>query len=332
MAALVVDPYLGGAPLLVIPGQDGMTPDGPKETTMTMTELRTASIPVQPGERPRDDELDLFGLTHPGKVRKENQDHFLLCTIHPQVVIHGTSLPDPEGLSLRGPRLATLMLVADGVGSGVAGGQASRLATETIARYVSSTLRCHPGGSPDQDDEFLESLRAAALEAHDAVRAEAAAAPDARKMATTLTIAMVVWPWAHVVQVGDSRCYYFEKGVLKQVTRDQTMAQDLVDRGALPADRLANSPLNNVLISAIGGQEANPVVTRLNIRQPGSVLLLVSDGVTKHVSNERLTQELGRMESSEQLCRTILGLALEDGGSDNITVIVGRARRRTSSG
>jgi len=58
----------------------------------------------------------------------------------------------------------------------------------------------------------------------------------------------------------------------------------------------------------------------------------VSDGVTKHVSTERLTQELAKMESSEQLCRTILDLALEDGGSDNITVIVGRARRRTSSG
>ena len=52
-------------------------------------------------QRPRDDELDLFGLTHPGRVRAENQDHFLLCTVHPQVVIHGTSLPDPDGLALR---------------------------------------------------------------------------------------------------------------------------------------------------------------------------------------------------------------------------------------
>jgi serine/threonine protein phosphatase PrpC len=306
-----------------------MLPDSPKETTMTVTELRTASIPTQPGERPRDDELDLFGLTHPGKIRKENQDHFLLCTIHPQVVIHGTSLPNPEGLQLRGPRLATLMLVADGVGSGVAGGEASRLATETIARYVSSTLSCHRPVPAEQDSEFLETLRTAALEAHEAVRATAAST-DVRKMATTLTIAMVIWPWAHVVQVGDSRCYYFVNGTLKQVTRDQTMAQDLVDRGALPADRVASSPLNNVLISAIGGEAAHPVVTRLDIRQPGSVLLLVSDGVTKHVSNERLANELRQMESSEQLCRTILDLALEDGGSDNITVIAGRARRRTS--
>lgn len=292
---------------------------------MTHTALRTASVPINTGDRPRDDELDLFGLTHPGKVRKENQDHFLLCTVHPEVVVHGTSLPDPEKLQVRGPRLATMMLVADGVGSG-AGGDASRLATETITRYVSSTLHCNRAVAGEKDDEFLESLRTAALEAHDAVRAEAATRADNKRMATTLTLAMVIWPWANVVQVGDSRCYFYSNGTLRQITRDQTMAQDLVDRGALPQDRVAGSPLNNVLISAIGADEANPVVSRFDIGQRGSVLLLVSDGVTKHVSTERLAKELGRMTSSEQLCRTILDLALEDGGSDNITIIAGRAR------
>jgi serine/threonine protein phosphatase PrpC len=296
---------------------------------MGTTALRTASIPVQPGERPRDDELDLFGLTHPGKVRKENQDHFLLCTVHPQVVVHGTSLPDPARLEVRGPRLGTLLLVADGVGSG-AGGDASRLATESVVRYVSSTLRCQQAAMTEQDDEFLAALRAAALEAHDAVRAEAATRADSRRMATTLTLAFVVWPWANIVQVGDSRCYYFVDGALKQITRDQTMAQDLADRGALPRDRVAGSPLNNVLISAIGGEEANPVVTRFDIHQRGTVLLLVSDGVTKHVTDRQLQEEVSRMESSEQLCHRILDLALEGGGSDNITVIAGRARRRLS--
>src|SRR5512132_1675180 len=91
--------------------------------------------------RPRDDELDLYGLTHPGLVRAENQDHFLLCTVHPQVVVHGTSLPHPETLELRGQRLATILLVADGVGGSAAGSRASQLATEAVTRYVSSTLR-----------------------------------------------------------------------------------------------------------------------------------------------------------------------------------------------
>lgn len=290
--------------------------------------LRTTAIPIAPGDRPRDDELDLFGLTHPGLVRKDNQDHFLLCTIHPQVVIHGTSLPSPDLLPLRGQRLATLLLVADGVGGSDAGGEASQLAAETVTRYVATTMRCYHAAGVAGDEEFHEALTAAVLEAHGAVRKEALARPEVRRMATTLTVAMVVWPWAYVVQVGDSRCYCYGNGVLRQVTRDQTMAQDLVDRGALPPERLADSPLRNVLISAIGGDAATPVVSRFDIEQRGTLLLLCSDGVTKHLSDAELAERIGAMESSEQLCRAILELALERGGSDNITVIAGRARRQ----
>jgi protein phosphatase len=260
-------------------------------------------------------------------VRKDNQDHFLLCTIHPQVVIHGTSLSAPDRLPLRGQRLATLLLVADGVGGGDAGGEASQLAAEAVTRYVATTLRCYHTAGSAGDQEFHDALTTAVLEAHAAVRSEALARPEVRRMATTLTVAIAVWPWAYVVQVGDSRCYHYVDGALRQVTRDQTMAQDLVDRGALPPECLASSPFRNVLISAIGGDTATPVVTRLDIRQRGCVLLLCSDGVTKHVSDAELAERIRTMESSEQLCRAILELALAGGGSDNITVIAGRARR-----
>jgi serine/threonine protein phosphatase PrpC len=301
---------------------------------MALAALLTTTIPTETGRRPRDDELDLFGLTHPGKVRSENQDHFLLCTVHPQVVIHGTSLPEPDRLPLRGERLATIMLVADGVASGGAGGEASQLAAETITRYVSSTMRCYHTAGSSADKAFFEALRTAALEAHSAVRAqsdarakEAGEKASAKGMATTLTLFIAVWPWVYVVQVGDSRFYYYVDGVLRQVTRDQTMAQDLVDRGVLPPERVATSPFSHVLISAIGGEEATPEVTRLDIRR-GGVLLLCSDGLTKHVSDAEIRDRLRDLESSEQVCRTLLDLALERGGSDNITVLVGRARRK----
>src|SRR4051794_35581113 len=110
---------------------------------MLLSKLFTAPQGRELGPRPSDSDLDLFGLTHPGRVRKENQDHFLLCTVHPQVVIHGTSLPHPELLPQRGQRLATIILVADGVGGSAGGGDASRVATETITSYVASTLRCY---------------------------------------------------------------------------------------------------------------------------------------------------------------------------------------------
>ncbi|MGH7613929.1 MAG: PP2C family protein-serine/threonine phosphatase [Gemmatimonadales bacterium] len=298
---------------------------------MALPEIQTAKISAKPGPKPRDDELDLFGLTHPGKVRTENQDHFLLCTVHPQVVIHATSLPEPDRLPLRGERLATIMLVADGVGGGTAGREASQLATETVTRYLASTLRSYHAAGSAAEEEFLGALRAAALEAHDAVRAEAvtraeaAGRPESKKMATTLTLGFAVWPWWYVVQVGDSRCYHYWDSVLRQVTRDQTVAQDLVDRGALPAERAAASPFRHVLASAIGGAEATPEVTRIDISRRGCVLLVCSDGLTKHVSDAEIATELRKMESSEQVCRTLLDMALERGGSDNITVLAGRA-------
>src|SRR5205085_7295829 len=161
------------------------------------------------GNRPLDHELDLFGMTHMGRVRTENQDHFLLCTVHPQVVVHGTSLPDPDGLPLRGQRLATILLVADGVGGTAGGADASRVTTETITRYVSSSMHCYHTVGSSHENEFLDALRTAALEAHSAVRADAAVRHDGQITATTLTLGIVVWPWLYVLQVGDSRCYTF---------------------------------------------------------------------------------------------------------------------------
>ncbi|HEY7683720.1 MAG TPA: protein phosphatase 2C domain-containing protein [Gemmatimonadales bacterium] len=299
---------------------------------MSLAELRTATIPTPAGQRPRDDELDLFGLTHPGKVRKENQDHFLMCTVHPEVVIHGTSLPTLDRLPLRGERLATILLVADGVGGSSAGGDASQLATESITRYVSSMLKSYHSAGTKEESVLRETLKRAALEAHAAVLAEAGSRPEGRRMATTLTLVIAVWPWAYVLQVGDSRCYYYIDGSLRQVTRDQTLAQNLVDRGALPPERLSTSPLSHVLISAIGGDEATPEVTRLDVKPRGCVVLICSDGLTKHVTDQQIAEQIAAMHSSEQLCRSLLELALNDGGSDNITVIAGRVRKTGDSG
>ena len=280
--------------------------------------------------RPRDNELDLFGLTHPGKVRKENQDHFLLCTVHPQVVIHGTSLPATDGLALRGQRLATIMLVADGVGGGAAGSRASRIATEAVTEYVPTALRSYHTVGSSKESEFTDALRAAAIKAHDVVRAESVAELGGRQMATTLSLGIVVWPWLYVLQVGDSRCYFYQDGVLRQVTRDQTVAQGLVDEGVLKKEQLKSSPLNHVLASAIGASEAMPEVSRVDVSQRGCVILVCTDGLTKHVSDDEIAQTLGKMESSEQVCHDLLELALDRGGTDNITLVVGRARKVTT--
>jgi serine/threonine protein phosphatase PrpC len=299
---------------------------------MTGAELRVATISANFAMKPGDDEIDLFGLTHRGHVRAANEDHFLLATIHPQVVVHSTSLPNPEHLAERGERFATLMLVADGVGGGVAGADASRLAIESVTHYVSHTLRCYKefGGAEGNMDglSLADALRAAANTAHAAVRAEWATRDETRSMATTLTLALAVWPWAYIVQVGDSRCYLYQEGKLVRLTRDQTVAQQLADEGVLPQENIARSPFAHVLASAIGAEESLPEITRVEIKTR-SLFLLCSDGLTKHVTDEEIADAVRTHDRAEGICRSLVDLALERGGTDNVTVIVGRARGST---
>ena len=283
------------------------------------TEARTVSHPTLP--RPEDDELDMFGLTHRGKVRKDNQDHFLLATVHPQIAVLGTSLPDADALPLRGTRLGTILLVADGVGGSSDGEGAARLATESVARYVASSLRSYHAIGLAKEDEVLDKLGAAAMQVHDAVREEA----GARRMATTMTLGIGVWPWLYVIQVGDSRMYIYTHGKLNQVTRDQTLGQELVDEGAMSKSDLKRSPLAHVLSSAIGADEAKPVVSRVDVTERGSICLFCSDGLTKHVSDDEIADHCKKVQNAEQLSRDLLELALDRGGTDNITIIVARA-------
>jgi protein phosphatase len=217
------------------------------------------------------------------------------------------------------------MLVADGVGGSVDGSEASRLATIAVTEYFASAMRCYHTAGSTSEHEFTEALRNAAIEAHNRVRAQADAQFAGRRMASTLSVAIVVWPWLYVVQVGDSRCYTYHDGVLQQVTRDQTVAQEMIDRGALSPERAHNSPLAHVLSSAIGADEALPVISRVDVGKRGTVTLVCSDGLTKHVSDDEIGAAIGRMTSTEQLCQELLDLVLERGGSDNVTIVAGRA-------
>ena len=153
---------------------------------------------------------------------------------------------------------------------------------------------------------------------------ERAEAEGARSMATTLTLYLGVWPWTYLLQVGDSRYYVYKDGELTQVTRDQTMAQDLVEQGVFTRADAERSRFAHVLSSAIGGHSTMPQVTRLKADWR-NIHLLCSDGLTRHVTDERIREVLGSMTSAKQACDTLLADALAGGGSDNITIVVGRA-------
>ena len=285
--------------------------------------MSSPSVPTAEG-RPRDEDLDFFGVTHAGLVRKDNQDQFLFCTVHRTIKLGGTSLPNPELLELRSRRLASIAMVADGVGGRAGGDVASRAAVEAIVEYSIHSIHSFFGAT-DNEAAFIESLRSGAQVCHEAVLAQARESEEG-KMATTLTMMVAVWPRLYVLQVGDSRCYLFRKGRLMRLTRDQTMAQALVDPGVLPPDRVEKSPFANTLASSIGGRTTSPEVTTCDV-EATDITLLCTDGLTKHVSEERIIERLTNLESSEQACRALVDDALAGGGSDNITVVVLRARR-----
>jgi protein phosphatase len=281
---------------------------------------------VAADRKPRDEEIDVFGLTHMGSVRKTNQDHFLVCSLRRQVTIHRTSLPDTSHWPST-ERLAFLAMVADGVGSSALGEEASRLAVEGITEYVAQSMKAYYTADSTDDETFSAALQDAAMQVHARVLEQAQADPGGRSMATTLTLFLGVWPRAYLLQLGDSRCYLLRDGILAQITRDQTMAQELVDQGVLTRTEAPRTRWAHVLSSAIGGQQTAPVVTRIESVW-NQVVLLCSDGLTKHVSDDRIAERLRSMTSAQQVCEQLLQDALADGGSDNVTVIVGRAVRQ----
>ena len=260
---------------------------------MTAPDIATfpAALPPAPERRPRDDEIDVYGLTHPGKVRTENQDHFLICSLHKQMVIHQTSLTEIDPLVGESERLAFLAMVADGVGGGTKGADASRITLETVAQYVARSMRCYYATGSADVRAFSAALQDAACECHADLMRRGQEHPESRGMATTLTVYLGVWPRAYLLQVGDSRGYLLQDGELTQITRDQTMAQELVDLGAMKPEDVPRTRLAHTLSSSIGGRQSSPVVSQFEMTW-GTVVLLCSDGLTNHVSDERIRDRL----------------------------------------
>jgi serine/threonine protein phosphatase PrpC len=286
----------------------------------------TVAVPATV-RKPYDDEIDVYGLTHPGRVRQDNQDHFLICALRKQMVVQLTSLPDTERLMADGERLAFLAMVADGVGGAAKGEEASRVALEAVTQYVSRSMRTYYAAGSADDQEFTAALQEGAHQCHAELLRRGEEDREYRGMATTLTLYLGVWPRAYLLQVGDSRCYLLRNGELTQITRDQTMAQELVDSGAVRPEAVAGTRLAHTLSSSIGGRQTDPKVTRFDMSW-GHVVLLCSDGLTRHVGDDRLREVLHSMTSARQACEDLLAEALAGGGSDNVTIVVGRALPR----
>jgi len=266
-------------------------------------------------------EIDVFGLTHTGRVRKSNADHFLLATFHRAMRVHASSLPGENFTVFSPDSRGFIALVADGVGGLEHAEDGSAQATNAAARYLVEMSEISLQSEPEREAEFVERLRTFATQAHQ--RLLTFAEQVGSVAATTMTMMIVVWPRVFVVHAGDSRCYRLRDGRLEQITTDQTMAQAMIDAGAMSREAAEASNLKHILISALGSSQIDIQVTTSDIRRSDR-FVLCTDGLTRYVSDAEIHDKVASDIGSENVCRALLELALDRGGSDNITVIATR--------
>ena len=207
----------------------------------------------------------------------------------------------------------TLFAVADGMGGHVGGEVAARTAIEVLQREFGL-------------DPTPQGLVGAVRRANQAVWEHAHEDPDLRGMGTTLTAAALVatddGDRLMLANVGDSRTYRFHDGTLTQLTRDHSVAEELVDRGELSAAEAAVHPHRHILTRALGVAPEVEVDVWQVSPEAGDRYLLCSDGLTNEVSSTRITGVLSSTPEPQAASETLVGMANEHGGNDNITVVV----------
>jgi serine/threonine protein phosphatase PrpC len=263
--------------------------------------------------------VDCHGVSHVGKVRERNEDRFAVVALQHAARFIETNLEE-DGIVERLARPAGYVFIAaDGVGGHAAGDEASRVAVGTMVEYLSEAANCYQGADVAREQEFMDRLTAGVERAHGRL---VETYGRRRAPATTLTMVTLVWPRAYVVHVGDSRGYFLRGGRIRQFTADQTMGDFLVDIGAATEEEAKQRGLYDVLSSAVGSDIA-PVVGVVDL-QPGDLLLLCTDGLTKHVVDGRIAELLAAAPDAQSACGALVDEALAQGGSDNVTVIVAR--------
>ena len=270
-------------------------------------------------------QMDCFGLTDPGRKRPNNEDHFLIADLNKSMRVHDTSLTLDSETRIYGGSQGKLLLVADGMGGHAEGERACTIAVDQLTTYVLNSLGWCFRLEENSERDFEEDLKHALESCQKSIEAAAGNHPEMQSMGTTMTMVYIVWPRAFVVHVGDSRCYLLRRGQLDQITVDHTMSEVMSKAGQMSREEARHSPMGHVLINVLGGRSHDLFVDVNKISlERDDILLLCTDGLYDMISDEQLIEFLGSNHSAEDICRKLVELANENGGKDNITVIVSR--------
>ncbi len=268
--------------------------------------------------------IEVAAASDTGLVRERNEDHYFVASGGRHATTLLTNVPSGDIPSQYG-ETGYLMVVADGMGGHAGGEVASRMAIATLINIILHV----PDWILRLDDVHAQRLMDRAVaryrQVHEALQERARLDPRLQGMGTTMTAAYSLGDDLFVTQVGDSRAYLFRGGTLQLLTRDQTVAQMLADMGHLSQQDVARHRLRNVLTSALGGP-GKDVRVEMQRRKlgDGDRLLLCSDGLTDMVDDQGIAEVLAREPRSSEACRLLVERALENGGKDNVTVVLAR--------
>jgi PPM family protein phosphatase len=260
--------------------------------------------------------VHVFGKTDVGRTREHNEDAFAVAdlttnnaTLQPEVRTH-----------VVGER-GTLFMVADGMGGAAAGEIASSMAVDVVLQELEARWR----RSPQADAEtFAAALKVATEEANRRIHRYAIEHPENRGMGTTATIAGLLGDTLYVCQVGDSRGYLVRDGVARQITKDQSLMQKLIEAGEITAEEAEHSDRRNIILQALGPEHTVKVdLTHQRVRK-GDVLVLCSDGLSGQVRGDEIARVVAAEADLVAVCKHLIDAANESGGPDNITVVAAR--------
>jgi serine/threonine protein phosphatase PrpC len=260
--------------------------------------------------------VNVFGRTDVGRTREHNEDAFVVADL----TTNDASL-QPSVRQHRVGNKGTLFMVADGMGGAAAGEIASQMAIEVVLKELRETWVSIQQPTPEG---FAACLKRAAQSANQMIHGYASSHQEYRGMGTTATIAGLLADTLYLAQVGDSRGYLVRDGVAKQITKDQSLMQKLIEAGELTEEEAAMSERRNIILQALGPEPSIKVDLTFQRLRRGDTLVICSDGLSGQVSKDEIAQVVTEEKDLVQACRKLIDKANQAGGPDNITVIIAR--------
>lgn len=272
--------------------------------------------------------VEVHATSHIGRVRKGNEDNFLVLDIAGEKSWTGSQEDNEfiiESQKFEINDNGVVMAVSDGMGGALAGEVASTMAVETVGTKLLDKDAETELPDEDVDHRLIGRLYEATVFANHLIHEQGRSDPQYQGMGATFTGIGVTPSAADVIQVGDSRAYLLRNDTIYQVTKDQSLVQQLIDAQQISAEEAETHTLKNVILQALGAQnEVYPVSARIAPCR-NDVFLLCSDGLSNKVTAAEMQQLLiDHIDDLQNACADLVTKANENGGEDNITVIISK--------